>query len=174
MKGVILSCLASMVKDKFGEEKWALAMQDAGLARTAIFLAHEDVADAQAVRILGSVCKVLDIDLQQAGDAFGDYWVNTFTPNIYPAYYLGVTNAREFLLKMDKVHIMTTQSIPNAHPPRFDYNWKDDRTLIMTYRSERGLMDLFVGLIKGVGKRYGENLAIQVLDKSRVEIVFAR
>ncbi len=37
----------------------------------------------------------------------------------------------------------------NARPPRFEYKWKDDNTLIMKYKSSRGLIDLFVRLTIG-------------------------
>jgi hypothetical protein len=73
---------------------------------------------------------------------------------------------------MDKVHQMVTQNIANAHPPRFEYDWKDDQTLIMTYKSNRNLIDFLVGIIKGVGKYYKENLKVMKLGKDKVQIRF--
>ncbi|MBN2381608.1 heme NO-binding domain-containing protein [bacterium] len=172
MKGVILSCLSSLVKEQFGNDKWLMILKDAGMEKKSVFLSHESIDDAKVVDILNSLCKILNVSLQQAADVFGDYWVNTFAPAVYPLHYRGVNSAREFLLKMDEVHEITTRSIPGATPPHFDYEWKNDQTLIMTYHSIRGLIDIFVGLIRGVGKHFNEDLAIRVLDKKRVEIVF--
>jgi len=42
----------------------------------------------------------------------------------------------------------------------------------MKYWSSRGLIDLFVGLIKGFGKYYNETLVIKKLSTTEVEIVF--
>jgi len=39
-------------------------------------------------------------------------------------------------------------------------DWKNDQTLVMTYKSSRELMLLFMGLVKGVGKHFNENLGL--------------
>jgi hypothetical protein len=174
MKGVIAKCLGDLVKEKFGKDKWENALARAGLDKNTIFLATEDVDDIAVLKVVNSVCKVLNISLVQAADAFGDYWINVFAPNIYASYYRGVNSAKEFLLNMDKVHMNTTETIKDAHPPRFDYDWKDNKTLIMKYKSPRGLIDFMVGLVKGVGKYYKENLKITKLSDDRVKIVFPK
>ena len=172
MKGVIVNCLAEMVKEKFGEDKWQDALEKAGLDRKSIFFTIQDVDDNAALKIVDSVCKVLSISLVQAADAFGDYWINVFAPKIYGAYFKGADSAKDFLLKMDRVHQTTTRSLPGARPPRFGYEWKDDNTLIMKYKSHRRLIDFMVGLIRGVGKYYKEDLKVTKLGHDKVEIVF--
>jgi len=67
---------------------------------------------------------------------------------------------------------MVTKNIQNAHPPRFEYEWKDQKTLIMKYKSHRNLIDFLVGLIKSVGKFYKEDLKVTKLTNDKVEIVF--
>jgi len=42
----------------------------------------------------------------------------------------------------------------------------------MKYISKRGLIDFMVGLIKGVGKYYREDLKVTKLGNDRVKIVF--
>lgn len=174
MKGVIPKCLADLVREKFGKDKWEAALEMSGLDKNTIFLATEDVDDVAVLKVVNSVCKVLNISLAQAADAFGDYWVNVFASKIYAPYYRDVNSAREFLLNMDKVHVNTTETIKNAHPPRFDYEWKDDNTLIMIYKSPRGLIDFLVGLVKGVGTYYREDLKVTKLGDDRVRIVFPK
>lgn len=105
-------------------------------------------------------------------DAFGDYWVNVYSQKMYRVYYELVKTAKGFLLKMDSVHVASTKCIPGANPPRFDYEWKDKKILIMKYKSQRGLIDFMVGLIKGVGKYYKEDLKVTRLGSDKVEIVF--
>ncbi len=73
---------------------------------------------------------------------------------------------------MDEVHRKVTLNIQNANPPRFDYEWKDEKTLIMTYKSKRNLIEFFIGLIKGVGKYFNEELEVRKLGGNRVEIKF--
>jgi len=172
MKGVILVCLGNLIKEKFGKDKWENILEKAGLDRKSIFLATEDVDDNIFFKIIESVCKNLNISLIQAADAFGEYWVNVFAPQIYAAYYRGVNSAKEFLLNMDNVHLSATESLKDCRPPRFEYEWKDAKTLIMKYKSKRGLIDIMVGLIKGVGKYYKEDLKVRKLGNDKVEIIF--
>ncbi len=172
MKGVIVTCLGEMVRKKFGNDKWGDALEKAGLDRKSRFLVTTDVDDEIALKIIDSVCRVLDLSLAQAADAFGDYWVNVFAPRIYAPYYSKANSTREFLLKMDHVHTAVTKRLANARPPRFEYEWRDDKTLIMGYKSTRGLIDFMVGLIKGVGKYFEEDLEVTKLGNDKVEIVF--
>jgi len=172
MKGVIPNCLEELVKSKFGKEKWEDSLEAAGLPRNSSFLAMQDIPDADVLKVVASSCKVLNITLQQAADAFGDYWVNDYAPKIYKAYYRLSNSAKEFLLNMDNIHKIVTKNIPNARPPRFTYKWENDKTLVMSYQSTRGLIDFLVGLIKGVGKYYKEDLKVMKLGNDKVKIIF--
>jgi len=172
MKGVIVSCIAELVKEKFGQDQWDAILKDVEGNPKSTYLATEDVDDNIALGIIDSLCKTLNITMAQAADAFGEHWVNEFAPRIYEAYYRNVDNAKDFLLNMDQIHKTTTQSIPNAHPPRFDYEWQDDKTLIMKYNSSRGLIDILVGLVKGVGIYFLDNLVVTKLSDDRIKIVF--
>ncbi len=73
---------------------------------------------------------------------------------------------------MDRVHKGTTSTLPDAKPPRFEYEFKDEKTLIMKYKSHRNLIEFMVGLLKGVGKFYKEDLRINPLGRDKVEIIF--
>jgi hypothetical protein len=174
MKGVIASCLADLVKTKFGQDKWRASLEKAGLRGDTIFLAGQNIPDEVVMKVVGSVCDVLQVTLQQAADAFGTHWVNTFAPKIYSAYYGKKSSAKEFLLAMNQVHDSATATIPNAKPPRFDFDWKNDKTVVMTYHSERGLIDFLVGLVKGVGVYFKEDLKVTKLDSTHVEVVFSK
>ena len=98
--------------------------------------------------------------------------MTSFAPKVYFAYFVGIQSAREFLLKLDAVHSRVTKTIENARPPRFLYEWKDDKTLIMTYKSERGLIDFAIGLIKGVGKYFKEDINVVKVDNDKAKVTF--
>ena len=42
----------------------------------------------------------------------------------------------------------------------------------MHYSSHRGLIDFMVGLVKGVGKFYNENIKVKKLGTEKIEVVF--
>lgn len=172
MKAVIIRCLEKMVKENFGFDKWYSTLERSGFPRDYIFFSSQDIDDNTALKIVGSACNVLNISLEQAADAFGDYWVNVFTPSFYKEFFKDLNSSKDLLLKLNNIHDIVTQNIKGAKPPRFEYEWKDKKTLIMTYHSHRGLIVFFVGLIKGVGKYFKEELEVKQLDDNRVEIVF--
>jgi len=172
MKGVIAICLGELISQKFGRDKWEEILESAGLPRKTFFLATEDVNDAATMRVVASTCKVMGMSMTQAADAFGEYWFNVYAPRVYKAHYAGKKSAKEMLMALNHVHKSVANHSPNAHPPRFEYEWKDDKTLVMTYQSSRGLIDFFIGILKGVGTYYKEKLSITKLPNDKVEIQF--
>ena len=174
MKGTIVKCLEELVVTQFGRDKWEQSLKDIGLSTSTIIWPMSDIDDAQVLGLIKAVCKNLDITLVQAADAFGDYWVNTYSQKMYPLYYKRNATARDFLLDMDNVHVQMTRTMEKAKPPRFDYERKDDRTLIMHYKSHRGLIDFMVGLARGVGRYYKEDIQVTKLGSDKAQIVFTR
>ena len=174
MKGVIATCLEEMVKEKSGTNRWGDILEEAGLERDTVFLAGQNLNERLVLQLFGLTGEAMGLSSVETAEAFGDYWVNVFAPKTYGFYYAGVETARQFLLKMDEVHTAVTRNIRDAHPPRFGYEWKDERTLMIEYQSKRGLIDLLIGLIKGVGRYYGENLQVRKVGATTVEVVFSQ
>lgn len=173
MKAIIALALKGLIKDKFGDEKWEAVLKNAGIDNEPRLTPISDIDDKVVLDVIGSACKVLDISSVQAADAFGEYWMTEYAPQIFKHYFSAKKNAKEFLLKMDDVHVAVTNTTENARPPRFDYEWEDKNTLIMNYKSDRNLIDIFVGLIKGVGKYYNENLQVSKAGGNKVKVIFA-
>jgi hypothetical protein len=172
MKGTIVCCLRELVTEKFGADKWEKSLTDLGLDKKQMFTALQDVDDAVVMNVIQSVCKTTGITLLQAADAFGFYWVNVYSSRLYNPYYTKHKTSKNFLLAMDDLHVQMTRSMANAKPPRFDYEWKNDKTLLMHYKSHRGLMDFMIGLAKGVGKFYNENIQVTKVNSEFLQIVF--
>jgi hypothetical protein len=173
MKGTIVCCLEELVTSKFGKDKWLAILKEVGVPTYKLFTSVEDVEDATVMKAIEATCKVLGITPQQAADAFGEFWVNSYAPKTYKTFFTRVNSARDFLLQMDDIHVENTKRIPNAKPPRFRYEWQDKNTLIMTYSSSRGLIDIAAGLARGVGTYYKEKLAVTVVGADKLKIVFA-
>ncbi len=174
MKGVVVLCMKQMIIEKFGKEKWESILEKAGLPPNIIILSSGNVDDSSVLNVVKSAMDEFKITIEQITDMFGDYWVNVYSQKIYNIFYKRSKNAKDFILKMNVVHEHMTNNMQNAHPPRFEYNWENDKTLIMTYKSSRGLIDFAVGLVKGVGKFYNEDLIVEKLDASHIKIVFSK
>ncbi len=164
--------MQELVVEKFGEPKWQEVLLSSGYPQNEIFLAGSDVEDAKFNDLAKNALEILGLTFDQFSDAFGDYWVNVYSPRLYGHLYQKHKCAKDFLLGMDDVHVMLTKTIPNAHPPRFTYSWLAPNRLIMRYNSSRNLSGLVVGLAKGVGRYYKENLAVRKVGAQDIEIVF--
>jgi hypothetical protein len=173
MKGTIVKCLEELVITQFGKDKWEAILEDADMSASTVIWPLSDIADAQVLKLVEATCENLGISLVEAADAFGDYWVNVYSQRMYPLYYARNQTAKDFLLDLDNVHVEMTHMMERARPPRFDHEWEDDRTLTIRYKSDRGLLDFAVGLVKAVGKHYGEDLKASRSEPDKVRIVFA-
>jgi len=172
VKGVIFRCLRELVVEKFGKDVWEKALEMSGLDKDFNVPPVGVVEDEKVLRIVQNLCKILNVSLEQIADYFGDYWVNVYSQRIYKVFYDEASNAKDFILKLDRVHWIMTRNTPHSKPPRFEYEWQDDKTLIMKYKSHRNLIDFAVGLLKGVGKYYNEDFEVSKVDENTIKIVF--
>lgn len=172
MKGIIAISLKRLVKKEYGLDKWYDILERSGFSKYKLIKASDDLDDAGFMKIIESTCVVLDITLEQAADAFGDYWVNEYAPEVYAVYYKNAKTAKEFILNMNTVHQKVVLNLENARPPTFEFEWKDDNTLHISYKSHRNLAVLMIGLLKGVSRYYNEDLQIRLISDNTAEVVF--
>lgn len=172
MKGIAVDCLKEVVVGSLGPARWNEILLRAGVQPGTTFHVRDDVDDEVVLNLFALTCEMGNLTLEQACDAFGTHWVGTYIPERYPEFYVGVRSAKDFLLKLDAIHAAVRQRIPNAQPPRHSYEWKDDDTLVMGYASDRRLVDLFIGAVKGAARHFGDAIEVKALDATRVEIVF--
>lgn len=172
MKGTIVIAVREMIQQQFGKEVWVKSLLAAGIDKEPALAPSTMVDDKVVIDVIKGFCRTTGKTMQQFADLFGEYWMTQYAQRMYKTFFIGSKSARDFLLKMDSVHVTVTRAFPGSTPPRFEYEWKDPNTLLMTYNSQRGLMEIFIGLIKGVGKHYGENLQVRRVAPNKVEIVF--
>jgi len=172
MKGAIVNCLKEMIVSRFGQSKWNEIMVASGQRPEMIIMATSDFEDAIVVKMVENACKILNITLEEITDYFGDYWMNTYAVSVYKPYYGSNASAKDFFIRLNDIHTKVTKFVTNARPPKFEFEWKSDDLLILSYISSRGLIDFVVGLAKGVGSYFNQPLAVRKLSSTRVEIKF--
>jgi hypothetical protein len=172
MKGVIAICLKEVIVSKFGTQKWNDIMMASGLNPNMALLASVDLDDAVVMNVVKNSCRILNLSLQQIADYFGDHWMNSYAPKMYKPYYGTNTTAKDFIIRLSEIQTKVTNNIQNANPPRFKYLLKNENTLILTYFSNRGMIELVVGLAKGVGRYFQQKLLVRKISHSQVEIIF--
>jgi hypothetical protein len=166
MKGTIVKCLEELVIKRFGVEKWRESLRKAGLSEWKNFTMLGDVDEAEFMRIMEGVASAASLSMEQTMEEFGEHWSTVYAPNVYRAYFSTAKSARELLLHLDHIHDVMTKSMKSARPPRFRYEWKGDKHLIMHYESKRGLVILMPGLIRGLGKHFHERLVVSTVGNA--------
>ncbi|MGL4799403.1 MAG: heme NO-binding domain-containing protein [Cellulosilyticaceae bacterium] len=76
---------------------------------------------------------------------------------------------KSFLMLMDKFHYKVTKMMPGAKPPRLIAEEIDNQSIRITYQSERGLYDYFLGLLEGGAPLFGEQITIEEEARARTE-----
>lgn len=174
LKGTILKCLGDMVRQEHGDDRWRDVLVAASVDPATLFVPSLDVDEATAMRVLAASCGVLRLSTTELYDAFATHWVEVYVPRVYPHFASGFRSTREFLLGLDRVHDIVTRSIEGARPPRFTHEWRDEHTLRMTYRSERGLIELFASLTRALGRHFGEDIDVRRIGRDVLDVRFPR
>ncbi|MFZ0137027.1 MAG: bacteriohemerythrin [Candidatus Sulfotelmatobacter sp.] len=172
MKGTIVKCMEELVINRFGAEKWREALKKAGLSEWKTFTMLSDMDESEFMRIMEGVASAASLSMEQTMEAFGEHWSTVYAPTVYRAYFSSAKSARELLLNLDHIHDVMTKSMKSARPPRFRYEWKGDKHLVMHYESQRGLVVLMPSLIRGVGKHFNEKLTATIVGNA-VHVQFA-
>ena len=172
MKGVIIKAIEKLVIKISDIETWEKILVEAGFDKNTVFLMNNDISDDKILNIISVISEILNIEPDKVFDAFGDFWINDFTSDIYSPFYEGINDAKTFLKQLDSIHVEITNMIPNAKPPRFTYEEPDEKTLIVTYVSERSVVNLFVSISKGLIKRYNETVEIIKISETKIKFIW--
>jgi len=166
MRGILFTELLAMV-----ESQHSLAVADAlvravpsasGGAYTRVgSYPHEELT-----ALLTALAERNGTPLTHVLRAFGTHLAGAFH-STYPELFELSPDSLTFLAAVDDyVHVEVHKLYPDAQLPRFASERPDADTLLLTYRSHRGLADLAEGLIHGIGQQYGESLLVARQDRS--------
>ncbi len=172
MKGSIVDAIKDLITEFFGREEWLKVLENANIDRNTHFGIKQDIPDEVVLSIIDSISKTLKLSQLEVIDAFGEYWASVYTPKVYKPYYRGIRSAKELITRLDEIHQKVIHDIPNAKPPRFEYKWENENTLIMKYKSFRNLILIFIAVLKGLAKHYKTPLEIEQISENEVRIIF--
>ncbi len=160
MKGIINKGIQDMVIALKDEETWEKVKEKAQCQED-FFALTNDYPDELTIALAEAVSEVFDMPLDKVLEEYGRFVVPNTLKEYYDVYFtMAGSNAREFLLNMGTVHSQATNSIPNANPPRFEYEELPDGSIRMHYFSKRNLCKVLKGLIRGVGDYFNESLEV--------------
>jgi len=174
MKGTIHYCLEESICKVYGEEAWGNILTAFGNDSDFSFgtRIRDDIDEVESIELFILSSNVLKVPLSEIFDVFGEHWCVDYSPRVYGVFYRGMNSTKDAVTKLDHVHEVVTAHIKGAYPPRFIYEWEADNLLIVTYKSDRNLIDLFISLIKGLDKKFSDTTDIEKLDEQRLRLTF--
>lgn len=173
MNGVIVMWLEDLIKERFGRQGWKEVVNNAGFNEDSVFLAGQDIPEPGVFKLISAGCKLLNQTVEQSAEAFGIFWINEFAPRMHKSNrrYRSIGNAKDFMCRLNDVHKEVTRLITCARPPFFEFINEDEKVFLILHKSDRGLMDIMIGLIKGVARYFKEEVSVLKVDEKVARIV---
>lgn len=174
MKGTIHYCLEESIITYFGQEAWGSLMKSLGLDESYSYGTHirDDIDEVQSIELFVLASNSLGLELGEVFDMFGEHWCVEYSTKLYGVFYRGMNSTKDAIVHLDHVHAKVTEHIKGAYPPRFEYEWINEDTLQVKYKSDRNLIDLFISLIKGLDLKFGDYTHIEKLDNNLLHLTF--
>ncbi len=172
MKGTIVKAAEKLVISKFGIETWEKILKQSGFDIDRMFLIREDVDDNDVIKIIQNIGLVLNLSTKEVFDAYAKYWINDYIEEVYPSFKF--KTAKKFITSIHEIHKQMAATVPDAKPPKFDYNWLSEKELVMTYHSNRNFIDLAIALLREIGIKYNEKFKIEKQDEKHLKITFLK
>ncbi|MBV1776920.1 heme NO-binding domain-containing protein [Burkholderiaceae bacterium DAT-1] len=170
MYGLVNRAIEQMVVAKLGVAGWQKICLKTGIDAEG-FLALKSYPDEITYNLVGAVCEETGLSAAQVLEAFGEYWIMYTADEGYGAL-LGAAGSdmRTFLHHLDEVHARVETVFPNMTLPWFRIEDTSPDAFLVYYGSKReGLAPMVVGLLKGLGKRFGQVAEIKHLEGRTAE-----
>lgn len=175
MYGLVSKAIQDLVTRNYGEERWKAIHRKAGI-QNAEFIGMQSYPDEETYALVGAASEELGIPAPDLLKAFGDYWISYTAEEGYGEMMKAAgDNFADFLVNLDTLHARVGNLMPNLVPPSFSCEEVTERSMILTYRSTRkGLLPMVMGLLSGLGRRFGVEPRITVLSVDEKEDTEAR
>lgn len=164
MYGLVNKAIEELVVTNFGEDKWELIKQKAGV-EVDVFVSNSAYPDAMTYDLVGAASEVLGAPASSILIAFGEHWVLKTAATSYGAMMrAGGTSLKEFLVNLPNFHTRVQMIYPKLQPPRFECSEIREDSLHLHYFTHRqGLTDFVIGLVQGLGKLYSTPATARVI-----------
>jgi len=165
MYGIVNRAIEDLIVHHYGQEKWACIKARSGVD-IEFFLSNEPYDDDITYRLANAAAEELGMPLSDILKAFGEWWVlKTGMEKYGGLMHAGGSDLREFLLNLPMFHNRIMLIYPNLTPPEFQVEELAENVFEVHYFSQRqGLQDFVTGLLQGLGKMYGINPGVSVVQ----------
>lgn len=172
MHGLIFSELKKFVDTHHGVGVWNDLITASG-TNNKTFLPVKSYPDEELVAIVQKACEKTNTPLPEILDQFGQFLV----PSLMRMYVASIKPEWRTLDLLEHTELTMHKAVrfsdKNAAPPALECVRVSPQEVNIIYRSPRKMVDLGLGLIKGISKHYQEKIDIQTetLDDIQTRII---
>ena len=167
MYGIVNRAIEELIVEKFGAEKWEEVKDKAGF-KSEGFMTLKPYDDALTFQLVAAASEILNIPADTLLEAFGEYWILYTAERGYGEMLnLAGDTLPSFLKNLNMLHGRVSNLMPELAPPQFECINEQENSIDLIYRSHRdGMVPMLLGLIKGLGKRFGKEVVIQQVENN--------
>jgi len=161
MYGLVNQAIEDLVRTHHGDAVWAAIKGRAGVDIDA-FVTMEGYPDEVSYRLVEAASAELGAPADALLEAFGEHWTLFTAERGYGAMFkMGGSTFKEFMLNLHSLHSKIAIGFPRLQPPSFWCSDVTDTSLLLHYQSERqGFAPMLVGLVRGLGRMYHQDVTI--------------
>lgn len=162
MKGIIFNVVEEAVTEMYSADVWDDLLDAADLDGS--YTAIENYDDAELLTLVGVAAEATGIPPSELVPVLGRSAFK-FLSGRHPEFLAEGADLFQFLESVDTIiHPEVMKLHPGASPPRFSCERISDQQLRVTYRSDRCLGALAVGLVQGAADHFGEAVNVVVVS----------
>jgi hypothetical protein len=157
--GLIHIELERFVRARLGDEAWARACEDAGVAGDS-YKATTQYPDAELVALVVALAKAAEVGPQALLELFGEALVGPLVET-YGALLDPEWRTIELIANTEElIHTVLRANDAEARPPMLRATMRGEDELLVIYGSERQMCGVAKGIIRGVAAHYGELIVL--------------
>ena len=165
MYGMVNLAIQKFLCGHYGDDIWAGTRSRISMEFDN-FLTMEQYPDAISFDILVAASDLVAKPVSQLLVELGEYWIGFAERSGYGELMEVLGNDLfEALQNLDNMHTRVGFAFPDLLPPSFWVTDLQGESLILHYQSTRTwLAPMVIGLVRGLARRFGQNVSIQQID----------
>ncbi|MFW5961619.1 MAG: heme NO-binding domain-containing protein [bacterium] len=167
MKGTVVATWLSTLKKSYGQDVVDKAKSRAGFKEDQIITPMTTIEDQKTKDLMNYLGQEVGKKPEEIWHDMGMKNIETFS-QWFPSYFSNRT-LKNFLMLMDTVHLQLTEMLPGANPPRLRAEELNDHQIEITYKSERGMYDYFLGLLEGSSSFFKTPIEVEEIDRGSLD-----
>jgi hypothetical protein len=165
MYGMVNLAIQEFLCGHYGSDIWAATRSKSSM-EIDHFLTMEQYPDQLSFDILTAASDLVGEPVSRLLEKLGEYWIGFAERSGYGELMDVLGNDLfEALQNLDNLHTRVGFAFPDLLPPSFWVTELHGDSLVLHYQSARvGLAPMVIGLVKGLGRRYSQNVGIEQID----------